>query len=269
MPCAESSRAQAYFDSEVDAVAAADFERHLAQCPECSALLEELAQMRARMRGELEYGRAPPQLRVAIERMLDAESAAETSASAAAQPRPVARRPPSPAWRTRAFWLGASGGLGAALAAGVVLFVLSATPSDPLLDDVIAAHVRSLMPAHLTDVVSTDRHTVKPWFAGHVDVSPVVADFAAQGYRLVGGRADYFDHQRAAVVVYEHGAHVINVFTWVAGRQTFPERTTRSGYHVAFWRVGNLQYCAVSDAGWDELSALVRLLRDAGASDAR
>jgi anti-sigma factor RsiW len=269
MQCAESLRAQAYFDGEVDALAAADVERHVAQCPECTALLEELTQMRARMRGELEYGEAPPRLRLAIERLLDQETAAETSAPSTARLRTVARRPTSAAWRTRAFWLGASGGLGAALAASVVLFVLSATPSDPLLDDVIAAHVRSLMPEHLTDVVSTDRHTVKPWFAGHVDVSPVVADFAAQGYRLVGGRADYFDHQRAAVVVYQHGAHVINVFTWVAGPQTFPDRTTRSGYHVAFWRVGNLQYCAVSDAGWDELSTLVRLLRDAGASDAR
>jgi anti-sigma factor RsiW len=269
MQCAESLRAQAYFDGEVDAVAAADVERHIAQCPECTALLEELTQMRAGMRRELEYAEAPPRLRVAIERMLDQETAAGTTAPSTAQLRTVARRPTSPAWRTRAFWLGAFGGLGAALAASVVLFVLSATPPDPLLDDVIAAHVRSLMPEHLTDVVSTDRHTVKPWFAGHVDVSPVVADFAAQGYRLVGGRADYFDHQRAAVVVYQHGAHVINVFTWVAGRQTLPDRTTRSGYHVAFWRVGNLQYCAVSDAGWDELSALVRLLRDAGASDAR
>jgi anti-sigma factor RsiW len=269
MPCAESSRAQAYFDGEVDAVAAADLERHVAQCPECRALLAELAHLRAGMRRELEYAQAPPRLRLAIERMLDQETAAEATAPAAVQLRSVARRATSPAWRTRAFWLGASGGLGAALAASVVLFVLSAAPADPLLDDVIAAHVRSLMPEHLTDVVSTDRHTVKPWFAGHVDVSPVVADFAAQGYRLVGGRADYFDHQRAAVVVYQHGAHVINVFTWVAGRQTFPERTTRSGYHVASWRVGNLQYCAVSDAGWEELSALVRLLRDAGAGDAR
>jgi anti-sigma factor RsiW len=206
MQCVESSRAHAYFDGEVDAVTAADVERHVAQCPQCSALLEELAQMRARMQRELEYGQAPPRLRLAIERMLDEESAAGTSAAAAARPRTVARRPTSPAWRTRAFWLGASGGLGAALAASVVLFVLSAIPTDPLLDDVITAHVRSLMPEHLTDVVSTDRHTVKPWFAGHVDVSPVVADFAAQGYRLVGGRADYFDHQRAAVVVYQHGA---------------------------------------------------------------
>src|SRR5205085_567599 len=72
---------------------------------------------------------------------------------------------------------------------------------------------------------------------------------------------------RAAAVVYQHGAHVINVFAWVAGRDALPEATTRSGYHLAFWRVGNLEYCAVSDAGWDELRRLERLLRDLGARE--
>ena len=125
------------------------------------------------------------------------------------------------------------------------------------------------MPEHLIDVVSTDKHTVKPWFAGHTDVSPVVADFDSQGYRLIGGRADYFDHQRAAVVVYQHGSHVINVFSWAAERGGLPRDTTRNGYHMAFWRTGNLAYCAVSDTGWDELQGLVRLLQDLGAHDNR
>jgi anti-sigma factor RsiW len=123
------------------------------------------------------------------------------------------------------------------------------------------------MPDHLIDVVSTDKHTVKPWFAGHADVSPVVADFAEQGYRLIGGRADYFDHQRAAVIVYQHGSHVINVFSWAATKDSVPRDTTRNGYHMAFWRTGDLVYCAVSDTGWDELRRLVRLLQDLGAHD--
>src|SRR5207253_3188437 len=169
--------------------------------------------------------------------------------------------------RTRPFWLGALGSLGAALAAGAAVLLLMPVRPDPMLDEIVTAHVRSLMPEHLTDVVSTDRHTVKPWFAGHADVSPVVADFAPEGYRLVGGRADYFERQRAAAVVYQHGAHVINVFAWVAGRDALPAAATRSGYHLAFWRVGNLEYCAVSDAGWDELRRLERLLRDLGARE--
>jgi anti-sigma factor RsiW len=264
--CAERSRIQAYFDGEVDAVAAADIERHAERCPECRALLADLEQWRTRLRRELPYEQAPPQLRTRIAAMLAREPAVTTQARAPRLPRP---------WRTRPFWQGAAGGLGAALAASVAWLLLAPVllrlpqPAAPLLDELVAAHVRSLMPQHLTDVVSTDRHTVKPWFAGHADVSPAVADFAAQGYRLLGGRADYFEGQRAAVVVYEHGAHVINVFAWVTRGRALADVTTRNGYHLAFWNVGNLQYCAVSDAGWDELEGLVRLLRDLGTRDAQ
>ncbi len=118
------------------------------------------------------------------------------------------------------------------------------------------------MPSHLIDVVSTDQHTVKPWFAGHADVSPVVADFAPQGYQLIGGRADYLDGQRSAVVVYQHGRHVVNVFTWLASKGPLPGDATRSGYHMTFWKVGDLDYCAVSDTSWPELRALKKLLLD-------
>jgi anti-sigma factor RsiW len=259
MQCAEALRVQAYFDGEVDAVSALEIERHAEHCPECRALLEHLASTRARIRAELEFGSAPRELRARISRLLDEEVR-----------RGNPQRAPRVPLRPRPFWLGALGGVGAALAAALALFFLSPLSrslTNPELDELVSAHVRSLMPEHLTDVVSTDRHTVKPWFAGHADVSPVVADFADRGYRLLGGRADYFDQQRVAVVVYQHGAHIINVFTWVAGRRALPEFSTRSGYHIACWRLGNLQYCAVSDTGWDELQGLVRLLRATGATD--
>src|SRR6185437_9073738 len=136
-----------------------------------------------------------------------------------------------------------------------------APASDRLIEGLTAAHVRSLMASHLIDVSSTDQHTVKPWFAGRVDISPVVADFAAQGYRLLGGRADYFDGHRSAAVVYQHGHHFINVFSWKAGEHALPKDSTRSGYRLAFWKAGDLEYCAVTDAGWNELNALERLLR--------
>jgi anti-sigma factor RsiW len=171
--------------------------------------------------------------------------------------------------RLRPFWQGAFSGIGGtAIAAGMAFFLLAPALTNPLLDDLVSAHVRSLMPDHLIDVVSTDKHTVKPWFAGHTDVSPVVADFDQQGYRLIGGRADYFDHQRAAVVVYQHGSHVINVFSWAATTGSVPKDTTRNGYHLAFWKTGDLVYCAVSDTAWDELLGLVRLLQDMSTRDA-
>ena len=95
----------------------------------------------------------------------------------------------------------------------------------------------------------------------------MVADFAPQGYRLLGGRADPVAKQRAAVIVYQHGAHIINVFSWASGRPLVPRATTRNGYHLSFWRAGNLDYCAVSDTSWDELQGLVRLMQDLSARD--
>jgi mycothiol system anti-sigma-R factor len=255
MPCDEPPlRLQAYFDGEGDAVSAAEVERHLDTCADCRAALSGLEELRAAVRRHSGYENAPAALRARIAAELDREAPAPAPRRAS--------RPRAP-W-LRPFWSGAVGG--AALAACAAFFLL-APAADPLLDDLVNAHVRSLMPAHLIDVESTDRHTVKPWFAGHADVSPAVADFAEQGYKLIGGRADYFERQRAAVVVYQHGAHVINVFSWSAGAARLPKDTTRNGYHLAFWSIGNLNYCAVSDTGWDELSKLEGLMK--GGTDSR
>jgi anti-sigma factor RsiW len=246
--CAESLRVQAYFDGEVDALSAAEIERHVEHCTACRELLQDLDKVRVALRSGISYAAAPLALRTQILQALDRES------DAPRQPR---------IFRGRAFRMGALSGIGGtAIAAAIAFFLVLPSLVSPLSNEIVSAHVRSLMTAHLIDVVSTDRHTVKPWFAGHADVSPPVADFEAQGYRLIGGRADYIDHQRSAVVVYQHGAHVINVFTWAASGARLPSNTTRSGYHLAFWQQGDIQYCAVSDTGWDELLGLVRLLHE-------
>jgi anti-sigma factor RsiW len=270
MPCAEADpRPAAYFDGQLDALAAADVEAHLAGCPDCRARLEELTELRAELRRDLDFQPAPLELRTLIGDALDRESGVIESAA----PRPASERAGSamddrvprmvkPTVRAAPpFWAGAFAGVGAAaIAASLAFFFLLPAGESPLLDDLVNAHVRSLLPAHLIDVESTDRHTVKPWFAGHVDVAPVVADFTNQGYQLIGGRADYFAHQRAAAVVYRHGAHIINVFSWSQDGQFIPTETSRNGYHLLFWRSGNLDYCAVSDTGWDELRTLQKLL---------
>lgn len=258
MQCAEALRVQAAFDGELDAVSVAAVERHAEHCPECRALREHLERTRSAMRRDLDYGQASHELRARVARTLETEAAAERLA---ARPRPV--------WRARPFWLGSLTGAAAALAASLAVVLLTPLLSATLPDELVAAHLRSLEPGQLTQVVSTDRHTVKPWFAGRVDVSPVVADFSAQGYRLVGGRADYLEHQRVAVLVYEHGAHVINVFAFMPGRGPLPAQLTRRGYHLACWKTADLGYCAVSDAGWDELAGLTELLEDLAAHDAR
>ena len=264
MQCAESLRVQAYFDREVDAVSAAEIERHVEHCSACRELLVDLEKVRNALRSGISYAAAPPALRAKIQQALDEDTDGASADEAVRSAAPRKARPPRPAgiFGARAFRIGALSGIGGAAIAAALAFFLVLPNFSSLSNEIVNAHVRSLMPAHLIDVVSTDRHTVKPWFAGHADVSPAVADFEAQGYRLIGGRADYIEHQRAAVVVYQHGAHVINVFTWAAGGARLPNNSTRSGYHLAYWQQGDIQYCAVSDTGWDELLGLVRLLRD-------
>ncbi len=256
MACAEALRVQAYFDGELDAAGTLEVQRHLEGCADCRALLTDLEQLRVAIRRDLNPV-ASAQLRARLTQALDAQT-----------PAPVTRLP-ARAPRNRSFWLGALSGVGgSALAAGMLFVLLSPLLGSALQEELVSAHLHSLLPAQLIQVESSDHHTVKPWFAGHADVSPVVADFAAAGYRLVGGRTDAVDHQRAAVLVYQHGAHVINVFSWEAKRGGLTREATRNGYHMIFWTDADLQYCAVSDTGWSELSALVRLVREQGAREA-
>jgi anti-sigma factor RsiW len=251
MPCTEALRTQEYFDGELDASASVDVERHLEACADCASLLADLESTRRLIREQAPYHRADDALRRRIADSLRREDG----------DRPTVRRWATTNWR---FLSGAASGSAAtALAAALVVFAALPPPSSPLVSDVMNAHLRSMMSDHLVDVVSSDRHTVKPWFAGHTDVSPPAVDFAAQGYKLIGGRADYVDGHRAAVVVYRHGAHVINVFAWTGGGGNPPASASRNGYRFAFWKQGNLSFAAVSDTGPQELDALVRLVQRA------
>jgi len=252
MRCAESLKVQAYFDGEVDAPSALVVERHLEGCADCRALLEDFTQARALVQHDFSAMTAGAALRSRIARSLNAQDGS----------RAAARRSASAILRSRPFWIGVFGGAGsAALAGAFAWLLLTPLASAGWYDNIVAEHVASLLPGHLIAVESSDQHTVKPWFAGHADVSPLVEDFSKEGFRLIGGRADYLAEQRVAVTVYQHGLHVINVFSWKRNSRIALRDTTRSGYHLAFWSVGDLQYCAVSDMNWLELQQLERLIR--------
>ena len=131
---------------------------------------------------------------------------------------------------------------------------------DRLANEAISSHVRSLMPGHLTDVVSSNQHTVKPWFNGKIDFAPTVKDLAADGFPLIGGRLDYLNGQAVAALVYKRNQHTINVFVWPAKRIESGIIQTR-GYNVINEDVNGLQYSIVSDLNSSELSAFARLLQ--------
>jgi anti-sigma factor RsiW len=132
----------------------------------------------------------------------------------------------------------------------------SASASDQTANALVDTHIRSLLPGHLIDVQSSDRHTVKPWFAGRIDISPPVMDLASKGFPLIGGRLDYVQGHRAAVIVYGRRLHMINLFVWrtVPGERAAAS-AARDGYGVLHWTSGDLSYWAVSDAAPAELDA--------------
>lgn len=253
MPCDQKHRLEAYLDGELDAASAAAVEQHLQSCAECAAEHAQLVALRSALRKSATYHRADPALRARIRTALDDAS-----------PRAKASR-----W-FGSVWLGAAGGvMSTALAASLAFFFLVPAAGDPLIADVTNAHLRSMASTHLIDVVSTDRHTVKPWLAAHADLSPPVADFSKQGFKLIGGRVDFIEGTRAAVTVYRHGAHIVNVFAWANYEEDLPDFATRNGYHIVFWRNGNLVFCAISDTAVDDILALSRLLKALSQTDAR
>jgi anti-sigma factor RsiW len=227
--------------------------RHLKTCPSCAARLEELQTMQGAIRAGLTRHRAPPGLAQRIGAMLPRETLV-----------------PVPAVRAR-WHLAPLAGTGFAGAlAGVALTLLVLGGPAPRTDNavteaVLDSHIRSLMGDHLTDVLTSDQHTVKPWLSARLDVSPNVTDFVAEGFPLVGGREEYVDGHPAAAVVYRHAKHVINLFAWAAPDAADApfRRETRQGFNLISWRHGGIEYIAVSDVEMDQLAAFTWLLAGA------
>lgn len=238
--CGKLLLLQAELDGELDAAEAAALAEHRAGCSVCAQGRALVLTARRTLRGA-SYHQATPELRRALTARLQAERA------------PL-RRPRPIRWRELA-----SFGAGAALAAAVLLTVLP-TGRPGVVGELIDDHVRALQPGHLLDVVSTNQHTVKPWFDGRLDFSPPVKDLAAEGFPLLGGRLDYLHGRDVAVLVYSRGKHLVELFVWPSsGEGAEPARADRHGYHVIHWTAGGMSLSAVSDA---DPAALAQFVRD-------
>ncbi len=229
-------------DGELDAANALSCEAHLQECPSCAAEFGRLRALRNRLRAPGVAFEAPPELRARVVAALERERAGSRMAS-------VPRR------RAFAGWVW--GGSAAALAACLAFVFFVQLPRVRVTDELVASHVRSLLAAHLVDVETSDRHVVKPWFAGKVDFSPPVLELADHGFPLVGGRLDYIQGRVVAAVVYRRRQHIINVFVWPEGAAAPAGASSRhDGYNVTGWSQRGLQFWAVSDVDPADLRQL-------------
>jgi len=249
MECHDQDLLQAYLDDELDVARTIEMERHVAGCTACAdALAGQRALRDALAAPELRFA-SPPDLAARVRTALDA-AASPHRAPAAAAPRP---------------WRWAFGGAAVALASVLLVsraLVPGAPGREPLADELLASHVRSLMAAHLTDVASSDRHTVRPWFDGKLDFSPAVKDLAAAGFPLVGGRLDYLAGHPVAALVYTRQKHVINVFVWPTSEAgPAPAGEVENRYNLIRWRGDGMTFWAVSDLNADELRAFAALVQ--------
>jgi anti-sigma factor RsiW len=237
-----------YMDGELDAVRALEFERHLEGCADCLAALEATQSLRNRLQQHDLYERASPELWTRVVEQIDTVAPGRREAKAA------------PRWN----WLAPA----LALAAVILLAVWFLAPrfqhgqTTVIATELVDAHVRSLQPGHLADVISTDQHTVKPWFDGKLDFVPPVNDYSEQGFPLLGGRLDVLNAHDVAALVYGRRKHLVNLFVWPARNGSIDDSSgSRDGYNWLAWRKGGMNFELVSDVSPADLRDLQQLLR--------
>ena len=249
MNCAEAEiLIQALIDAELDAGHAREVEVHVAACPACAAELSALRAMRTAIAEATLKETAPEHLRNRIEAALSPPATREAGSFAS---RFGSVRP-----SRRGFFGGfAAGAALSAAAAASLMLVLGDDEEKRIANEIVSAHLRSLQAGHLTDVETSDQHTVKPWFNGRLDVAPPVIDLTAEGFTLIGGRLDYIHGEAAAAIVYRRRNHLINLFVAqrLGGRHGAERIETIHGFNVQNWAAGGLEFWAVSDINSGEL----------------
>jgi mycothiol system anti-sigma-R factor len=262
MNCEEATKLMdGYLDGELDPMTSQKIEQHLRDCRKCEQAYEAHTALAHAISRGAPYHKAPAELRQRVQSSLRDAVGVRASRSAAREnhasltSRWAKRRPvlPEIPWN----WL--------ALAAAIILAAIIASSFLPrlrpptsdqfLATQLIASHVRSLMADHLTDVASSDQHTVKPWLDTKLDFAPPVVDLSSEGFPLIGGRLDYLDNRPVAALVYGRRKHFINLFVWPAASDEAkaPKTITREGYQLLHWADSDFNYWAVSDVNVNDL----------------
>ena len=240
------ARLDAWLDGELSPAEAREVETHVAACAECRRFRDGRLALRAAITSQVPALQAPDVLRQRVRSHVKSAGAGRFRAVLA--------------WRALAMAASV-----AVVAFGGWQLGVQRGRGEALADAVLTSHIRSLMPGHLTDVQSSDQHTVKPWFNGKLDYSPPVYDFAGKGYPLLGGRLDYVGGRQVAALAYGRRQHIITVCLWPKDRESGggPAVRTHQGYHLLRWTSADYAYWAVSDLGLAELEDFQRLMQQA------
>ena len=234
-----------YADGELESAAILELEQHLEGCSACALAWRNLQSLKKTLKSDALYFTAPAELRQRIKSEL---------------PSPAKAVPQRQVWTWNWLTTTLSGAFAVSLA--LLLMVTQTRPSSEqqLAQEIVSSHIRSLMPGHVMDVVSTDQHTVKPWFNGKLDFSPPVKDLAAQEFPLVGGRLDYLGGRSVAALVFQRHKHIINLFVWPTKENgSKPTSVTPSqGYNLIHWSEAQMTFWAVSDLNAKELMEFVQ-----------
>jgi anti-sigma factor RsiW len=249
LPCNEMKvLLHGHLDEELDAANAFHVEDHLRTCSACAGEYQRLTQLRAILRQDALRYPAPDGLRARILGAIEPVPA-----------RPVALGPVR-------WWHRLSQGYRlalpvAAFAAGLAMFMVLPRQSLDVEQELVSEHVRSLMANHITDVTTSDQHTVKPWFDGRLDFAPPVIDLASEGFALTGGRLDYIAGRAVAALVYKRREHVINLFIWPAEKEGIGagrmQSSVNNGYNTLHWFGSGMTFWAISDLNPAELQEFI------------
>lgn len=241
-----------YIDGELDLLRNIEIERHMNGCQTCSAARQAQLALRSALSESSLYYVAPDHFQRQVRTALRAENKTVFA------PRSISRH-----------WLAVAASLAIVALSGIAICILISNRSrsggdDLVAQEIVSSHVRSLMVNHLTDVVSSDQHTVKPWFDGMLDFAPQVKDLTNEGFPLIGGRIDYLGNRAVVALVYQRQKHYINLFIWPSeGGPDSRERTlTRQGYNLVFWNESGMTYWAVSDLNSRELREFATLIKN-------
>jgi len=271
MNCEETTKLMdGYLDGELDPITSQAIEQHLRDCACCDQAYKTHASLIHAIGNATPYFKASAELRERIQSSLRKETTGNPVRNGVRgaqvlihkrQPEPRSILSEAP-WN----WLG----LAAAIVfAAIIVFNLIPRLQRPgadqfLATQLIASHVRSLMANHLTDVASSDQHTVKPWLDAKLDFAPVVVDLSQKGFPLIGGRLDYLDNRPVAALIYQRRKHFINLFVWPAGSDAArsTKTMTRQGYQLSHWVDSDFNYWAVSDVNEKELEEFKQLFEE-------